>query len=240
MKNRTLIRIAAAAGVALSLSTPAMAAEENGVTCRAGTRAEQNANNTNLKCSTTERITRLSNCLNLANGVNGLQQVVRAGPDMCTDPTSSANAGAPNPVLLPNDPPNGWTREDTPGGRDIFVRTITKFEFPQGAVFNPLDDESKGVSCSGDYTDGSSINSGRGIRCETSRQVDADCDAFWTLRVDDNGQNRDKCIGINGVGNTKPKGMTNAQYQTQLGRWVSVVKDGPDKYRHFGFPTSRN
>jgi len=240
MKSTTLFRIAAAAGVALSLSTPAMAAEENGVTCRAGTAVEQNASNTNLKCSTSERVTRLSNCLSLANGVNGLQQVVRAGPDMCTDPTSSANAGAPKPVLLPGDPTTGWVREDTPGGRDIFVQTIKKFEFPQGAAFNPLDDAAKGVTCTGSYADGGSVGSGRGIRCETNTRVAADCDAFWTLRVDDNGGNRDKCIGINGVGNTKPKGMTNVQYQTQLGRWVLDVNNGPDKFRHFGYPTSRN
>ncbi len=238
MKNLTFIRIAAAAGVTLSLATPAMAAEENGVTCRAGTTATKSPDNTNLKCHSEERVTRLSNCLNLANGVNGLQQVVRTGPDMCTDPTSSANAGAPKPVLLPNDPPNGWTREDTPGGRDIFVRTIVKYEFPQGAVFNPLDNESKGVTCTGTYHVGSSVNSGRGIRCEDNTTTAADCDAFWTLRVDDNGQNRDKCIGINGVGETKPKGMTNVQYQAQKGRWILDVNNGPDRFRHFGFPTS--
>ena len=240
MKYFTLIRIAAAAGVALSLTTPAMAAEENGVTCRAGSTAEQNSSNSNLKCSTSERVTRLSNCLTLTNGLKGLQQVVRPGADMCTDPTSSANAGAPTAVLLPGDPPNGWVREDTPGGRDIFVQTVKKFEFPQGAVFNPLDDASKGVTCTGSFTDGGSVSSGRGIRCETSNRVAADCDAFWTLREDDNGKNRDKCIGINGVGNTKPKGITNVQYQAQLGRWIAVVQDGPDKFRHFGYPTSRN
>lgn len=240
MKTITIFRLAAAVGVALSLNAPAMAAEESGVTCRSGTTAEQNSNNTNLKCLATERVTRLSNCLNLANGINGAQQVVRPGPDMCTDPTSSANAGAPKPVLLPGDPTTGWAREDTPGGRDIFVQTIKKYEFPQGAVFNPLDDASKGVSCSGTYADGSSVNSGRGIRCETQRRVEADCDAFWTLRVDDNGGNRDKCIGINGVGNTKPKGITNVQYQTQQGRWMLDVNNGPDKFRHFGYPTSRN
>lgn len=240
MNSTMFVRFAAAAGLALSLSTPAMAAEENGVSCRAGTTAEQNSNNTNLKCFTTERVTRLSNCLTLANGVNGLQQVVRPGPDMCTDPTSSANAGAPRPVLLPGDPTTGWVREDTPGGRDIFVQTIRKFEFPQGAVFNPLDDPSKGVTCPGSFSDGGSINSGRGIRCETSTRVAADCDTFWTLRVDDNGRNRDVCIGVNGVGNTKPKGITNVEFQTQQGRWIAVVQDGPDKFRHFGYPTSRN
>ncbi len=240
MKYFTLIRIAAAAGVALSLTTPAMAAEENGVTCPAGTNAEQNSNNTNLKCSKSERATRESNCLTLANGVLGLQHVVRAGPDMCSDPTTRANSGAPTAVLLPGDSPKGWVREDTPGGRDIFVQTVKKFQFPQGAVFNPLDDASKGVTCTGSFRDGGSVSSGRGIRCETNIRVAADCDAFWTLRVDDNGQNRDKCIGINGVGNTKPKGITNVQYQAQLGRWISVVQDGPDKFRHFGYPTSRN
>ena len=147
-------------------------------------------------------------------------------------------------MLLPNDPPNGWTREDTPGGRDIFVRTITKFELPQGAVFNPLDDESKGVSCSGDYTDGSSINSGRGIRCETSRQVDADCDAFWTLRVDDNGQNRDKCIGINGAGATKPRGITKVQFDIEEAlpnvNWILDTKAGPDSWKKklYAYPRS--
>lgn len=217
-----------------------MAAEENGVSCRAGTTAEQNANNTNLKCSKSERVTRLSNCLTLGNGVNGLQQVVRPGSDMCTDPSSSANAGAPRPVLLPGDPANGWVREDTPGGRDIFVQTIKKYEFPQGAIFNPLDDASRGVSCPANFPDGGSLNSGRSIRCETTARVAADCDATFTLRVDDNGRNTDKCIGITGVGNTKPRGLTNIQYQTQLGQWKSVVQDGPDKFRHFGFPTSQN
>ncbi|MDO8457891.1 MAG: hypothetical protein Q7T07_13395 [Burkholderiaceae bacterium] len=240
MKNFKLIRIAAAAGVALSLAAPAMAAEEDGVTCRAGTTAEQNSNNTNLKCSKPERVTRLSNCLTLGNGVNGLQQVVRTGPDMCTDPSSSANAGAPTPVLLPGDPTTGWVREDTPGGRDVFVQTIKKYEFPQGAIFNPLDNASKGVSCPSGYPDGGSLNGGRSIRCETARRVDADCDFSFTLRVDDNGRNKDACIGLTGVGNTKPKGITNVEYQTQLGSWKPVVQDGPDKFRHFGFPTSRN
>lgn len=240
MNHTIFVRIVATAGIALSLSSPAMAAEENGVTCRPGTKAEQNDENTNLTCSTSERVTRLSNCLTLKNNVNGMQQVVRPGPDMCTDPSSSANAGAPTPVLLPGDPTTGWTREDTPGGRDIFVRTLTKFEFPQGAAFNPLDNAAKGVSCTGDYKKGSSVNSGRGIRCESIQRVAADCDTFWTLRVDDNGGTRDKCIGINGVGNTKPARLTNVQYQTQLGRWILDVNNGPDNFRHFGYPTSRN
>ncbi len=240
MKYFTLIRIAAAAGVALSLTAPAMAAEENGVTCRSGTTAEQNSDHTNLKCSTQARVTRLSNCLSVSNGVNGLQQVVKTGPDMCTDPSSSANAGAPKPVLLPGDPQTGWIREDTPGGRDIFVQTIKKYEFPQGAAFNPLDSAAKGVSCTGIYLNGGSVNSGRGIRCETNARVAADCDMGWTLRVDDNGKNPDACIGINGVGKTKPKGISNVEYQAQLGRWIAVVQDGPDKFRHFGNPTSRN
>ena len=236
MKKLTFIRIAAAAGVALSLSAPAMAAEENGVTCRAGTTAEQNGNN--LKCVAKERVTRESRCLSPTNVGNTINHVVRPGPDMCTDPGSSANSGAPKPALLPGDPTNGWEREDTPGGRDIFVQIVTKYEFPQGAVFNPLDNESKGVTCTGTYHVSSSVNSGRGIRCEDNDTTAADCDAFWTLRVDDNGQNRDKCIGINGVGETKPKGMTNIEYQGQKGRWVLDVKNGPDRFRHFGFPTS--
>ena len=239
MNYTNFVRIAAAAGIAFSLSSPAMAAEENGVTCRPGTDAVRNSENTNLKCTSSERVTRLSNCLTLKNNVNGMQQVVRSGPDMCTDPSSSANAGAPTPVLLPGDPTTGWNREDTPGGRDIFVRVITKYEFPQGTVFNPIDNPAKGVSCTSDFADGSSVSSGRGIRCEAHRRVAADCDTFWTLRVDDNGGNRDKCIGVNGVGNTKPKGMTNVQYQTQLGRWTLDVNNGADNFRHFGFPTSR-
>lgn len=240
MKKFTLIRIAAAAGVALSLSAPAMAAEEDGVTCGPGTTAEQNADHTNLKCYKPKVETRPSNCLTVGNGINGLQQVVRTGPDMCTDPSSSANAGAPKPVLLPGDPTTGWVREDTPGGRDVFVQTIKKYEFPQGAIFNPLDNPAKGVSCPGSYGDGGSMHDGRGIRCETKVRVAADCDTFWTLRIDDNGSNRDACIGVNGVGRTKPKGITNVEYQTQKGRWIEVEQHGADKFRHFGFPVSHN
>ena len=245
MKSSTLmIRTAAAIGGVFFFSMPAMATEENGVTCRAGTTAVKNANHTNLKCFTSEKVTRESNCLSLTNGVggfiNGLQQAVKPGPDMCTDPTSRANAGAPKPMLLPGDPPNGWTREDTPGGRDIFVMQVNKFEFPQGAVFNPLDSEAKGVSCPSSFPNGESTSGGRGITCEKSRRVTADCDTFWTLRVDDQGGNRDKCIGVNGVGSTKPEGMPNAVYQTQLGRWKLDVNNGPDNFRHFGFPVSGN
>ncbi len=238
MKKSTLIRIAVAAGVALSLSVPALAAEEDGVTCGPGTTAEQNADHTNLKCHKPKEEVRLSNCLTVGNGINGLQQVVRPGPDMCTDPTSSANAGAPKPVLLPGDPTTGWVRRDTPGGRDEFVQTIKDYDFPNGAAFNPLDNPAKGVSCPSSYSDGGSMNNGRGIRCEKRQRVAADCDTFWTLRVDDNGRNRDACIGVNGVGKTKPKGITNVEYQTQLGRWKEVVQDGRDEFRHFGFPTS--
>ncbi len=246
MKSIFFTPIAAAAVVVavFSMSSPAMAAEENGVSCRPGTTAERNASNTNLKCYVSEKLKRESNCLNFSNGIggfiNGLTQTVRTGPDMCTDPTSRADAGAPKPILLPGDPQTGWAREDTPGGRDIFVMQARKYEFPQGAIFNPLDSEAKGVSCPSNYSKGASSGDGRGIYCEKPQRLAADCDAFWTLRVDDQGANTDKCIGINGVGNTKPAGMTNAQYQTQLGRWKLDVNNGADNFRHFGFPVSRN
>lgn len=240
MNFLTLLRVAAATGVALTFASPAMAAEESGVTCRAGTTAEQNASHTNLKCFSQERVTRESNCLTLKNGVNGLNHVVKTGPDMCSDPGSSANSGAPTVSLRPGDPAMGWVREDTPGGRDIFVQTIKKYEFPQGAIFNPLDRASRGVSCPANFPDGGSLNGGRGIRCETAARVAADCDAGFFLRVDDLDLNTDKCIGVTGMGRTKPRGLTNIQYHTQLGRWKSVVQDGPDEFRHFGFPTSSN
>lgn len=235
MKELALIRIAAAAGVALSLCAPAMAAEEDGVTCGAGTTAQQNANNTNLTCYTQSVETRPSGCVSIGNG---LQQVVRPGPDQCTDPSSGANAGAPTPVLLPGDPTSGWVRQDKADGRDVFVQTIRDYDFPRGASYDRDHNRAKGVSCPSGFRNGGSINNGRGIRCETEQRVAADCDALSNFQVDHNGRNRDACIGVNGVGKTKPKGITNVEYQTQLGRWKEVVQDGRDEFRHFGFPTS--
>ena len=47
----TLLRGVAALGVAFWIATPAMAAEENGVTCPANTTAEQSSDRRVLKCS---------------------------------------------------------------------------------------------------------------------------------------------------------------------------------------------
>ncbi len=239
MKATKLVIALAGLSMVTLMSSNAFAAEENGVTCPAGTTAEQSNERRNLKCSTTENVQRESNCLTVRNGVSGLTQVVRSGPDMCSDPTQRTDAGAPKPILLPGDPETGWERKDTPGGRDVFVRAVKKYVFPQGALFNPTDNPAFGVSCPSSFSDGDSVASGRGIRCEKRNAKDADCDFGWTLRVDDLNGNTDKCIGINGPGPTKPAGMTNAQYQTQKGKWMLDVNNGADKFREFAFPTSR-
>lgn len=233
----TLIRGVAALGVAFWIAAPAMAAEENGVTCPAGTTAEQGNDRRLLKCSKPQRLERESHCLHA--GFSGLQQVIRTGPDMCTDALNKANAGAPVALLLPGDSPSGWVREDTPGGRDVFVKIATVHVFPEGALFNPIDNPALGVSCPSGFADGDSVSGGRGIRCEKVARIAADCDFGWTLRVDDNGGQTDKCIGINGVGPTKPAGLPNAVYQTQKGKWILDVNAGPDKFREFAFPVSR-
>ena len=155
----TLLRGVAALGVAFWIAAPAMAAEENGVTCPANTTAEQSSDRRVLKCSKPQRVERESHCLHA--GFSGLQQVIRTGPDMCTDALNKANAGAPVALLLPGDSPSGWVREDTPGGRDVFVKNTTVYVFPEGAMFNPLDDPARGVSCPSAFADGDSVSGGR-------------------------------------------------------------------------------
>ncbi len=218
----------------------AFAGEQQGVKCPAGSTAEISNGNRNLVCfKNTAPLERESTCIG-QRGLN-LNHVIRQGqPDICSDIKTQVNAGAPTPALLPGDPQTGWVRAEFPTGKDKFTHAGGReYVLPEGAFYSPTANKERGVACESPFSDGDVVHNGRGIRCEKPQRVAADCDFGWTLRVDDLGGNRDKCIGINGAGPTKPRGITKVQYDTQQDKWILDTNNGPDTWREFAFPKTR-
>lgn len=238
IKTSALLAGLVATTAALFAPTAAFAGEEQGVTCPAGSIAEISNGSRNLVCyKNTPPIERESTCLSRFS-VNHV--IVQNGPDFCSDLKTQVRGAAPTPALLPGDPQTNWTRGEFPTGKDKFTHAGGReYVLPEGTFFNPAANKQRGVACEAPFSDGDTVANGRGIRCEKPQRVAADCDFGWTLRVDDLNGNTDKCIGINGAGPTKPRGISKVQYDGQKNKWILDVNNGPDTWREFAFPKTR-
>jgi len=211
----------------LAVAASAQAGEVTGVNCPSGYDVTISNSDKKLLCQKRETITLASGCLGVMNPT---------GADTCL-PVGTGSLTPSGPVgLLPGVHPalSKFRRVVNPSAADKFVANVVKHAFPEGAIY--VGNASKAVSCPAGF-DGDKSSSGRGIRCDkvVANNVAADCDFGWTLRVDDQGQNRDKCIGVNGVGNTKPRGITGVQFGIEDAlpnvKWHLAVNNGGDKWK---------
>jgi len=233
----------------LWMSTAAHANEVTGVTCPSGFTATTSNGDKKLTCSVNKTYTRQSICSPIVfNGIlptAKLNVVMQpSGSDKCLAVVSGKTTSSVMEPPLPGMPEAKTFRRVVSGsGPDRFEATVTEYAFPQGATLPYIGDAAKGVSCPSGY-DGDKRSDGRGIRCDKidRNNVAADCDFGWTLRVDDLGRNEDKCIGINGPGPTKPRGMTKVQFDIENAlpqvKWHLAKNNGSDKWKKklYAFP----
>ena len=147
---------------------------------------------------------------------------------------------------LPGDPAASAFQQVSLAGADVFRATRTVFVYPVGGpVYNPLDNESKGVSCPSGF-DGDARFGGNGIRCDkVAATKGADCDFPYSLDRDRRGQ-EDRCLLANTEGGTKPVGITFAQMQVEKAlpkiSWTLDTNAGGDQWikKEYAFPRSSN
>jgi hypothetical protein len=254
--NRTPISTLAAAIATLWLAAPtaALAGEQDGVRCPSGATALISNGNKTLRCTKVETIDRPAVCSPVVFKGNGdvllntrIDQVT-AGRDVCrvVGKGGAAVTAPPQFVPLPGDPAASAFQQITLPGADVFRATRTVYVYPVGGpIYNPLDDESKGVSCPSGF-DGDARFGGTGIRCD--KQVTtkaADCDFPYSLDEDRRG-NEDRCLLANSEGGTKPVGITFVQMQAEKAlptiSWTLDINDGGDRWikKEYTFPRSSN
>lgn len=252
--NRTQTSTLAAAIATLWLSAPAiaLAGEQEGVQCPAGAAAQISNANKTLRCTKVENIDRPAVCSPVVFSGNGdivlntRIEHVTAGRDVCrvAGKTGTAVTAPPQFVPLPGDPAASAFQQVTLAGVDVFRATRTVFVYPVGGpVYNPLDDESKGVTCPSGF-DGDPRFGGNGIRCDKHVATKAaDCDFPYSL-VRDNRGSEDRCLLANTNGGTKPVGITFAQMQLEKAlptiSWALDVNASGDswKKKEYTFPRS--
>lgn len=254
--NRTHISTLAAAIATLWLAAPtaAMAGEQEGVHCPAGATAQISNGNKTLRCTKVETIERPAVCSPVVFKGNGdvlLNTRIAhdtIGRDFCrvVGKNGAAVTASPQFVPLPGDPAASAFQQVALPGADVFRATRTVFVYPAGGpLYNPLDDESKGVTCPSGY-DGDARFGGAGIRCD--KQVTtkaADCDFPYSLDEDRRG-NEDRCLLANSEGGTKPAGITFAQMQVEKAlptiSWTLDTNAGGDRWikKEYAFPRSSN
>jgi len=251
--NTALTALAAAATATLWLAAPtaALAGEQQGVQCPAGATPQISNANRTLKCVAVQHIDRVAVCSPVvfrSNGdvnLNVRVEHLTAGRDVCRIVGGTATA-APQFVPLPGDPPAASFTQVAQAGVDVFRATRTVFVYPVGGpIYNPLDDESKGVSCPTGF-DGDTRFDGRGIRCDklVVRKA-ADCDFPWSLLRDRSGT-EDRCILANQTGQTKPQGITFVQLQAENAlptiSWALDRNAGADAWlkTQYSYPRSSN
>lgn len=232
MRKFLFITISALLGAASS----AHANEVTGVTCPAGYNVVISNGEKTLVCEKTEVITLGSHC--------GIGSMDSAGSDTCL-PVGAGNR-RPSGIFgwIPgvHPPIEKFQRVVIANGPDKFTANKKVYAYPEGAVYVGVD-ASKGVTCPSGF-DGDKRDDLRGIRCDKvlANNVAADCDLGWTLREDDQGRDQDKCIGANGVGPTKPRGITKVQFDIEDDlshiKWHLSKNNGPDKWKkkEYAFP----
>lgn len=253
-QTRTLATAAAIATLWLAAPAAALAGEQDGVQCPAGATPQISNGNKTLRCTKVENVDRPALCSPVVfqgNGdvvLNTRIEHVTAGRDVCRVMGRSGTTvtAAPQFVPLPGDPATSAFQQVTRAGADVFRATRTVFVYPMGGpIYNPLDDESKGVTCPSGY-DGDARFGGNGIRCD--KQVvtkAADCDFPYSL-VRDNRGSEDRCLLANTNGGTKPVGITFAQMQLEKAlptvSWSLDVNGGGDRWvkKEYTFPRSGN
>lgn len=254
--NRTHISTLAAAIATLWLAAPttAMAGEQEGVHCPAGATAQISNGNKTLRCTKVENVDRPAICSPVVfqgNGdvlLNTRIEHVTAGRDVCrvVGKSGTAVSAPPQFVPLPGDPATSAFQQVSLAGADVFRATRTVFVYPVGGpVYNPLDNESKGVSCPSGF-DGDARFGGNGIRCDkVAATKGADCDFPYSLDRDRRGQ-EDRCLLANTEGGTKPVGITFAQMQVEKAlpkiSWTLDTNAGGDQWikTEYAFPRSSN
>ncbi len=198
-KNLVLAKSIAAAAVALSgLSAPlaVQAAEDDGVTCPAGTEALFGSGNV-LRCKKIKTLASI--CSPLAFGTKltlGTQVVMEpAGSDTCralvTGQVVASQMQPPTPGIDP--PASAFARRINATLPDSFV--AEQFVYPLGALY--FGDAAQGVACPGGFTP-VRINGERGLRCETREIKTAGCDFGWTV---ERHTGRDLCVTRDLFGN---------------------------------------
>lgn len=248
MKTRYIATVGFLAA-SLWMQTAAHANEVTGVTCPAGSTATISNGDKKLTCSVTKTYTLDSICSPLVFksilptvGLNVVMQP--AGSDKCLAVVSGKTSPSVMAPPLPGMPAaSEFHRVVNNSGPDRFEATVREYSFPEGATLPYVGDASNGVSCPSGY-DGDKRPDGKGIRCDKVERnnVQADCDFGWTLRVDDQGRDTDKCIGINGVGPTKPRGISKVQFDLEDAlpnvKWHLDVNNGADKWKKklYAFP----
>lgn len=260
MNKPALLQITLATAAVFWMAAPAHANGTPGMVCPSGSVAQRSNANATLHCVKEERTVRESICsavtVSARSGaiganVNVVQRVRRGAQDECTDPTGQTRSGA-QAALLPGERVADFRREERSDGRDIWVKTARVNVFPIPVVaanssmlvgnnslpINPRHDPANGVSCPGGFAGESRSN---GINCVQETRHASSCDIGWTLRVDDLGRREDKCIGINGAGNTVPQGVTNVQLQVQKSQWDLQARAGRDHwvFSRYAYPVSR-
>lgn len=248
----TLAAAAATATLWLAAPTAAMAGEQDGVRCPAGATAQISNGNKTLRCTKVENIDRPAVCSPVVfqgNGdilLNTRIEHVTAGRDVCrvVGKTGAAVSAPPQFVPLPGDPAASAFQQVTLAGVDVFRATRSIFVYPVGGpVYNPLDDESKGVTCPSGY-DGDARFGGNGIRCDKNVTTKgADCDFPYSLVRDHRGA-EDRCLLANTNGGTKPVGITFVQMQAEKAlptiSWTLDTNSGGDQWKkkEYTFPRS--
>lgn len=232
-------RIATLGLIASSLClTTAYAAEPDGVTCPNGTDAKISNGNKTLVCEKKEAITLASGCLGVMDP---------KGSDTCLPAITGARtpSGPIGHLPLVHPPLSEFKRKVSENKPDTFEAEKVTHVFPNGKPIPYGGNAANGVTCPSGF-DGDKTSNNRGIRCDQVERnnVAADCDFGWTLRVDDLGNPRDKCIGINGAGATKPRGITKVQFDIEEAlpnvNWILDTKAGPDSWKKklYAYPRS--
>lgn len=221
MKN-LVSSLVAVLSTTVCLVTSAQANEVTGVRCPAGTDAEISNGNKTLKCSKNKTYRLASICSPVAFGPSGMTANTRIvmepqGLDQCKAVVTGIAAPSVMAPPLPGYPPaNKFSRVVKASTPDEFVATVKEYAYPEGGPLYTLGDKSKGVVCPSGF-DGDRRFEGRGIRCDKveGQARLADCDFGWTWSGTHRGDGKDVCIGVNGVGPTKPQGMTKVQFDVE-------------------------
>lgn len=212
-----------------SLTAPAHAGPQQGVSCSSGFSALISDGNRKLVCRKTRTFERSTMCLPLFT-------LVTPGTDVCRNGVTGATTKpGMSPVLaLPGQPAdNQYTLVVNATGRDKFVATAFEFAFPAGGPIY-IGDSANGVVCPAGF-DGDKAQNDRGIRCDKQdgSPRSADCDGIvgWEWKLDLAGA-EDRCrhLVTGETGPTKPEGMTKAQHDFERSLndvgWVLNKKTG--------------
>ena len=191
---RRLVHLAAVLTLAAAAAPSAQAnTAAEGVKCPVNTTARLSNDDRKLVCEFQERIERQSVCSPVVFKNNGDINLntrithLTSGSDTCRTVTG---ATAPSQaLLLPGDVASQFVREVRANGADVFVRTKTRYAFPEGGPVY-VGDASKGVTCAAGF-DGDARFNGRGLRCDRRELRRASCDIGWTI---DRNTGTDKCF----------------------------------------------